>query len=343
MLQFAKSFKNDELDGSVISSAKSITSSKQKDTLKKLLKESIKHSLVNIRRSNHDEIFYSWGMLTTPLKKSIIEFDNPYCINFYNSKPNTVQKFITIKLLEKTFGITFMSYACRRHFEKVWPITLDANFSPVIYPIVAPKFSIKTAPKKKILFIGLNSSMKGIRYFETLASRYAKSQNLKFLAVTNGSEYAAENYQVISSIHRTKLLDEVLPKFDVLVVPSLYDSFNMTIFEGISRGIPIVAIENYASDELITNNQTGRVVSHPAIRDHRFDSYEELIGYTAKRFETYLIDHYAHDEDCVNSLQESLEIILENSSYYSQNTQDLFLEKFMPDKQINKLKVLLEK
>ena len=281
-------------------------------------------------------------MITTPLKKSIIEFDNPYCINFYNSKPNTVQKYITIKLL-KNLCITFMSYACRKHFEKVWPITLDANFSPVIYPIVAPKFNIKTGPKKKILFIGLNSSMKGIRYFETLASRYANNQNLKFLAVTNVSEYAADNYQVIPSIQRTDLLDEVLPKFDVLVVPSLYDSFNMTIFEGISRGIPILAIENYASDELIRNNQTGRVVSHPAIRDKRFDSYEQLIGYTAKRFESDLIDQYAHDLDCVNSLHEGLEYILENSSYYSQNTRDLFQEKFMPDMQINKLKLLLEK
>ena len=103
MLQFAKSFKNDELDGSVISSAKSITSSKQKDTLKKLLKESIKHSLVNILRSNHDEIFYSWGMLTTPLKKSIIEFDNPYCINFYNSKPTKlelIEKLEQLRYLE---------------------------------------------------------------------------------------------------------------------------------------------------------------------------------------------------------------------------------------------------
>ena len=53
-------------------------------------------------------------------------------------------------------------------------------------------------------------------------------------------------------------LDNVMNKFDVLIVPSIWnETFGYTVLEALSYGIPVIATNNVGAKDLIINNKNG--------------------------------------------------------------------------------------
>lgn len=319
------------------------TSGTNTDGLANSIKTRIKHNLVNVRYYGNKEIRYSWGMATLPLSKSIVEFDNPFCLNFYNSKPGTVQRHLTKAVIKRLAAITFLSKAARDHSTDVWGNFLSDKFSEVIYPIIEPRFSGESKLHKtciNVLFVGPHGRMKGVYLANAVAKRFANEKSVKFHFVTNLVFSKSDNVTAYPELDRRTLLSVVMPKMDIFLTTSLFDSFNITILEAMSRGLPIVAIKNYATDETIIESKTGFTIENPAIRSGIFEDYRSMVAFTAKKFEAEVLETVLRDQDSVEQLTRALHCAISERRALTENQKDFYYKCFHYKEQINKLQKL---
>lgn len=97
-----------------------------------------------------------------------------------------------------------------------------------------------------------------------------------------------------------RLMPDIYSKCDLVVLPSIEDSFNMCVLEALSCDVPVVTTENTGAGELITHRKNGSIVP---IRDN-FALCKEIdywMGYRPKKGEcrkvalNHTMDKYMDD------------------------------------------------
>lgn len=83
----------------------------------------------------------------------------------------------------------------------------------------------------------------------------------------------AELFENYSSAQVSKLMGE----YDVCVVPSHFDGWNVVINEAFSRGLPVIATNQAISDEIVTKSGAGLVV-----RSHSARALAEALTYASE-------------------------------------------------------------
>ena len=114
-----------------------------------------------------------------------------------------------------------------------------------------------------VLYVGKVSVAKGchvlLHAWTTLGSRDAR------LAMVGRNQLPASvrvppRVEMLGSLPHAAVLD-LMPQFDVVVLPTLCDSFGAVILEALQRGVPVITTANAGAADLVQEGENGWIVA----------------------------------------------------------------------------------
>jgi glycosyltransferase involved in cell wall biosynthesis len=122
---------------------------------------------------------------------------------------------------------------------------------------------------QQLLILGRIEEVKGHTYlFKALPEIIKVFPNLKLLVIGNGTQQQALQQQaVLAGIEKNILFlgfqknpYSFMANSDILVSPSLYESFGLVFIESFAIQLPVIAFDAPAANEIISNGETGLLV-----------------------------------------------------------------------------------
>lgn len=178
------------------------------------------------------------------------------------------KKIIKILLRRNCKKIITWTKTAEEELKKNYPEL--KNKVDTVYPAVPIK-RIKRKNKKEItlLFVGRTFYQKGgFHALEAMDLLTKKYQNVNAIYVGEIPDKEKKEYsknkriKILGLISNKKLLEEVYPNSDILIYPGYNDSFGFAYLEAMSFGIPIVTINKYNTQEIVTTGKTGFLVDY---------------------------------------------------------------------------------
>ena len=295
---------------------------------------------VDLSKAKKADLLYLWGAFPKNIDKPfIIEIDNPYCLTYYY-KDTFIKKLDKIKSeLFKAKKITYLSEASKNHTLKLLGKEFEEK-SFVFYPYMKENYkNLKKISKKTVdfLFVGLDFRGKGgVELLE--AFNKTNNRNIRLTFISNVPEEIKKKYSkdkrinIISPLPREKLLKEIYPEMDIMIFPSLYESFGVVLLEALSFGLGIIAVNTYAVPEIVKNNYNGILLHHPIIKPSLLNG-KEIINCVDLRIEEFSDNYLKKGEfyyGLFKELRESIEIAVDNYKIWKENSLNIFDEKFSP-------------
>ena len=124
----------------------------------------------------------------------------------------------------------------------------------------------------------LNNNRKGFNHFLDLTKNYIDNENIEFVIFGENNFNKLNDYLNKLSLRVNlknlgKMNDETTMKLlytatDVIVSPSIIESFGLIVFEALNMGTPCVIFENTGSESMVDHKQNGYIA--------KFKSSQEL-------------------------------------------------------------------
>ena len=234
--------------------------------------------LLNLRlvpkKAEKADLLYHWGSFPVfSSKPFVVEFDNPYCVSFYDRKSSQLYRPLILHYLKKAQKLVCMSEACKKHLLEVYGETFDDK-TLVQYPFMgSQKFvPLERRGPLQLLFIGLQFRLKGgpelLQAFEGLPDQNVRLTVISFVPPEIKARYAKDSrIKFINPVSRQELINQYFPISDILGLPTLYESFGMVVLEALSFGLGIISTDIYAMKEMVRDNINGRLLTHPIEAD----------------------------------------------------------------------------
>ena len=327
-----------EADARQQSSVK-IYAKNQKSKLSKVKTKIIENfDLINYqklpKKAKEADLVYVWGSIPKTKKEYIIELDNPYVVAYYNAKAfhNKLEKIK--EELSRAKKITFLSNAAKNHFLHYFGDFKDKCF--VNYPFMKKNYLNNKREKGKInfIFVGLDFERKG--GLETLeAFNKVSNNNMKLYFISNVPEnikkmFKKKNIEFIKPVSREKLFNEIYPKMDIFIMPTLYESFGVVFLEALSFGMGIIGTNVYATSEMIVDNYNGKLLHHPFIKPKEYNEVE-IVNCTQKRIGEFNKSYRDSKEfyySLYSELKNSIKQATKEYNTWQENSIELYEEKF---------------
>ncbi len=286
------------------------------------------------------DFVYTWFAIPFNSKKPyVIELDNPYTLTYYNYWAFKLLKPIikSILLSTKCHKIVCMSEACR--LSLISELGSDIKDKAcVLYPYMPDNTGrLKKHNKLNFLFVGLDFIRKGGR--ETLrAFHELNDKDCELLIVGEvdkniQAQYASDKrIKFLGVMKRDKLFNKVYPLADVLIFPTLHESFGMVALESLSFGLGIITTNTYALPELVINKQNGMLIPHPFLKPVHYGetSFVDVTKWTIPQFYKKFLK-----KDFCNSLFNSLKIAIFKASQdfkvWRNHSKKIFKNRFAED------------
>jgi glycosyltransferase involved in cell wall biosynthesis len=280
-----------------------------------------------------------WGSIPKNIDKEfIVELDNPYSLAYYHID-NFYKQLEKIKQnLRKAQKITYLSQTCMNHsLELFGKEFVEKSF--VTYPYMEDNYKKNKRDDDIVnfIFVGLNSRGKGGD--ELLEAFYhTTDKNTRLTFISNISDEIKSKYQDDTRINilppqpREKLLNEIYPKMDIMLFPSLYESFGVVLLEALSYGMGIIAVNVYATPEIVTDGYNGKLLHHPILKPTILNG-KEVVNCVDLRIKDFHERYLESDEFYYGLYRELKSSIEESNSLYKdwqKNSLKLFNDKFSP-------------
>lgn len=125
----------------------------------------------------------------------------------------------------------------------------------------------KTSKTKTLLFIGRYFYAKGglhvLEAFDILTKKYSNINCIFVSEVPKDilNKYRSNNkIKFYNLVPQEILFKKIYPKSDIFVYPGYSDTFGFALIEAMSFGIPIVTVNGFARDEIISHGKNGFIV-----------------------------------------------------------------------------------
>jgi len=310
------------------------TYKKHKNSILSKLKNKIIENidLVNYQTlpNKNADLYYVWGSIPKDDKPFIIEFDNPYVMTYYNVKSFNNKIDVLKKELKRAKKITFLSNSAKNHFLHYFKEFEDKCF--VNYPFMKRNYlKNRREDKLNFIFVGLDFERKGgLELLEAFNKVSDKNMHLTFISNTPASikEKYNNNITFLEPVSREKLLNEIYPKMDIFIMPTLHESFGVVFLEALSFGMGIIGTNVYATYEMIQNN--GVLLHHPFLKPTNYNG-QKIIDCTQKRIGEFNRNYRKSGEfyySLHKELKDSIILAKENYKIWQENSIKLYEEKF---------------
>lgn len=236
---------------------------------------------VNFKRvGSTDCIWYTWGAIPLIAGRGrqppfVIELDNPYAITGYRVKRfRLLRPWIRRLLLaDRCKKIVCLSEACRKSLLQELGKEISSK-TTVLYPYLPvskeEKESQKNTAHISLITFASNPRARGlpstVKAFELLKNEIP---DVRLTVVTTGKGIATykdtgniDITYVSYDLDRQKVFS-LLRAADILIHPTLQDSFGMIILEAISLGLPVIATDVFAISEMIYDGINGYLIKPP--------------------------------------------------------------------------------
>ncbi|MEP1446585.1 MAG: glycosyltransferase family 4 protein [Paraglaciecola sp.] len=257
---------------------------------------------------------------------SLAVYQEALAFNFLGlPTPKFLRSAIVNYLLKKDncIGLLFWSQAGLETAKSYGGITNKAiiNKMHVVYPAVRKISVQRTCDDDKVvrlLFSGdffRKGGMNVVDTFLTLCDTYTQLELIVCSSETidfNGcNSLIRKRYlnilkdhhqiQFLGRIPREQLLDEIMPKIDIYLLPTYNEAFGFAVLEAMAFGIPVVATNIMALPELIVDDQTGYLIDVS-----EFDIDTLFKGYVVDNLPTEFIESVTSQllqklEDAINN------------------------------------------
>ncbi|MFS1909668.1 glycosyltransferase family 4 protein [Vibrio sp. 10N.286.48.B7] len=315
-------------------------------SFKSYAREQLSKVLINrqsydLKSSEGAEVLYFWGAFPKQptTKRYIVELDNPYSLCYYNRSNFERNKKAISEKLKSCSAVTFMSETCRNHsFDVYGKESFPRNF--VLYPYVNNNLEKHDSDSgvTNILFIGIDFRRKGgPELLEAFANTADPTLRLTVIADVSHelqSQFGKDSrVTFMPLVNRKELFETIFPKMDVLALPSMHESFGMVLLEAMSFGLALIAVDAYATKEMVINNYNGYLIPHPIIAptssaEHQFIN---CVEHTINDF----AEQYLNSDEFYYGLYKDLKLAFEKigneKKRMMDNSTELFLNKFSPD------------
>lgn len=296
--------------------------------------------MINVRKmprisESADYIYTRWDIPFFPKKPFVVELDNPYVLTFYNYFAFKLFKPI-IKLLlksKKCKKIVCISEACKKTFLKEMGEWFK-NKTMVLYPRM--KDSIQTINKEdkkvRFLFIGLHPRLKWL--YELLEAFYAiKDDNIILEIIWFNDTILEKKYASDSrilflwQIPRNDILSVYLPKANVLIFPSFFESFGIVALEALSHGLGIITTNVFALPEVCKDWYNWKIIKNPYIRENEF-GFVDITKMTMSDFTKKYLYDATLNSSMVNDIKYAIEDSIKNYKVRQDHSKQLYNDKF---------------
>lgn len=324
------------------SSIKTYARSNSKSFINKIKYEASKRLInkqkVDLNISSSADLLYMWGAFPKNSRKPfILELDNPYTPVYYHLDSFMRNKDKIKKLLNEAYKVTYLSETCMNHAIELYGKDIEKK-SFINYPYMASNYKKNNRNNNGIInfiFVGLNSRGKGGN--ELLeAFTHIKEENIRLTFISNLSNEEKLRYKKDSRItilppqSRTKLINEIYPKMDIMLFPSFYESFGIVLLEALSFGMGIITLNTYATPEIVKNNYNGKLLHHPILKPTLLNGNEVIncVDLRIKDFHNRYLNHNEFYFGLYEELKKSIIEATENYKEWQKNSLDLFNKKF---------------
>lgn len=286
---------------------------------------------------------YVWGAIVSH-GLFIVDLDNPFSLTGYNLRAFFIYRFFIRKFLlsKRCLSIRCMSIACRNSLklllgEKVF------EKATVVYPVMNQKPICDFTKKESVnfLFISTQFEIKAgkevLLAFKTAAKT---NENIHLDVITHLPTFFKEEKYThprirfhSATLSREKIYSEYMSHCDVLIVPSLAESFGLVFLEALAHSMAIIATDVYAIREMVTTGYNGFLLTPPistwngflpSVHQYNWKSFKQrVVQLDTSEFIGELvnsIDFYAKNREILNvARQNSAKIFSDKFSFKKEN------------------------
>lgn len=301
------------------------------------------------------DLLFSTGVLYNGDKPWVIDLlDNPYCLGGYNydlfikNKPEIGKTLLSFKCKAIVCANESSVELMKKHFSKelLKKITLIRPAGP------SPKEKAKKKGKEfQILFMGsiknpddfyLKGGFETIKAFEKLQKKYKNAKLVIRCKIPKEIKSRVEKnkgIELIENFISGKEIEELYSNSDVLSCPS-HVYMLMIWLEAMSHGIPIVALDTYATKDYIVSGENGFLVKKSSKIPYNKPSYPVNV-----REPNFIRSIKEQDDTVIDGLVEKFEILMKDRylvKKINQNNLKLIKTKFSAKKRNKEFKKLFD-
>ena len=184
------------------------------------------------------------------------------------------------------------------------------------------------------IFVGLDFERKGgLETLEAFSKVYKENMKLYFISNTPESvknRFGNKNIEFINPLSRGILFNEIYPKMDIFIMPTLHESFGVVFLEALSFGMGIIGTNVYATPEMIIDNYNGKLLHHPFIKPANYNGID-IVDCTQKRigeFNKYYRENGEFYYSLYTELKNAIAQAAEDYKIWQKNSIKLYEEKF---------------
>ena len=299
------------------------------------------------------DLIYNYStFLDESPKPYLLEIDNPACLCYYSPialhnplVKRQIKKFCRNPQLKKILAI---SDAAKKGMLSILGEEFGGKIETIYPPATCGKKSGSLEKRVRFLFVGYDFYRKGGKEIVGALEQLKGNFEITFIspvpAELKARLQALEKMDVKIETHaeRKKLLEEVMPNSDVILLPSHAESFGITAYEGISRGLAAIVSDVYALPEIVQDQRNGFVVHTP------FKYFERNGLPNTKAWLIPEIDSYIKKQaypEFQEQIRKAMQYYIDNPSELEKHKKEsnrLFEEKFALKVRNRKLGKIME-
>ena len=256
----------------------------------KLLQSSLYRSMKDTKLIKHLRKIHNKSLNEYVLKNNIEIIDDEDSALKIGGDYRKLQKFY-IELLEMIDTIHFNSYNTKMKFEKYISKKQNSKVLSITHASILDNRKIKRYENKiRLGYLGSIEEHKGFHSLKSVCDELHNIYEDKFELNIFANYEGKEKYIVQHEPYKYNELSKVMNYIDILIVPSLSETFGFTVLEALSYGVPVIVSKYVGAKDLIEHGKSGMIYNE---LDELVEILKNIINHKVKLkdMNNYIVDY----------------------------------------------------